>query len=372
VAKSCCLEHLASIGSRSSNSYNHRRYSTDQQKHQARLSNGSADAIQRPQHTVHESNGLARTSQQYPTPGPPAAHYTPNGSRHARTTPESPSYAHHYSRSYSTGSSSSHISDGRQDQSGRHGNTYSTTSNSTPRAEDRSPYPSSRSRATHRHSDYNGYYASERSSADGYPSPSTTHTSPDMRDRRSDPSPSGYPYEDDYHLANHSYENGLTSGPIYGSPATRLPAQAHGWPPVQPNHSRWPSDAPLYRDPEGTVRLFPRGSVAQPTPHYPPPPTFVRRGSHTIPCTASCDPNSNNWICHEIPQPQNRPRRRGNLPKSATELCKSWLYANRHSPYPSEEQKIKFCQETGLTMSQVRRGFTAEWRSASNANLNGR
>ena len=49
-------------------------------------------------------------------------------------------------------------------------------------------------------------------------------------------------------------------------------------------------------------------------------------------------------------------KRRGNLPKSVTDLLKTWFRNHQSHPYPSEEEKqILMCQ-TGLTITQVRLG----------------
>jgi hypothetical protein len=47
-------------------------------------------------------------------------------------------------------------------------------------------------------------------------------------------------------------------------------------------------------------------------------------------------------------------KRRGNLPKEATNLLKDWFAANRTSPYPTEDQKMDLCNRTGLSLNQVR------------------
>jgi hypothetical protein len=46
-------------------------------------------------------------------------------------------------------------------------------------------------------------------------------------------------------------------------------------------------------------------------------------------------------------------KRRGNLPKEATNILKDWFNANRGSPYPSEDQKMDLCSRTGLSLNQV-------------------
>jgi hypothetical protein len=47
-------------------------------------------------------------------------------------------------------------------------------------------------------------------------------------------------------------------------------------------------------------------------------------------------------------------KRRGNLPKEATNMMKQWFQDHRVSPYPTEEQKVEMCAITGLNISQVR------------------
>lgn len=51
-------------------------------------------------------------------------------------------------------------------------------------------------------------------------------------------------------------------------------------------------------------------------------------------------------------------KRRGNLPKEATNLLKEWFAANRQSPYPTEDQKMDLCNRTGLSLNQVRTSFS--------------
>ena len=46
-------------------------------------------------------------------------------------------------------------------------------------------------------------------------------------------------------------------------------------------------------------------------------------------------------------------RRRGNLPKSVTEILKTWFSDHIAHPYPSEEEKQELMCKTGLSMSQV-------------------
>ncbi|KAI8938143.1 hypothetical protein NX059_005809 [Plenodomus lindquistii] len=57
-------------------------------------------------------------------------------------------------------------------------------------------------------------------------------------------------------------------------------------------------------------------------------------------------------------------KRRGNLPKDATNILKEWFAANRASPYPTEDQKILLCNRTNLSLNQVSNWFINARRRA--------
>lgn len=57
-------------------------------------------------------------------------------------------------------------------------------------------------------------------------------------------------------------------------------------------------------------------------------------------------------------------KRRGNLPKEATNILKEWFQANRQSPYPTEDQKMDLCARTGLSLNQVSNWFINARRRA--------
>lgn len=46
-------------------------------------------------------------------------------------------------------------------------------------------------------------------------------------------------------------------------------------------------------------------------------------------------------------------RRRGNLPKAITDVLRAWFQEHLDHPYPSEEEKQMFIQQTGLSMNQA-------------------
>jgi len=76
----------------------------------------------------------------------------------------------------------------------------------------------------------------------------------------------------------------------------------------------------------------------------------------TSPVNSSLSPASNTMAATA---PQNsdqelaRKKRRGNLPKSATNLLKKWLYDHLLHPYPSEEEKAALASQTGLSLNQI-------------------
>jgi hypothetical protein len=52
-----------------------------------------------------------------------------------------------------------------------------------------------------------------------------------------------------------------------------------------------------------------------------------------------------------------RKRRRGNLPKEVTEFLKRWLILHKKHPYPTEREKQKLADETGLMVNQISNWF---------------
>ncbi|KAL9603942.1 MAG: hypothetical protein Q9219_000880 [cf. Caloplaca sp. 3 TL-2023] len=50
-------------------------------------------------------------------------------------------------------------------------------------------------------------------------------------------------------------------------------------------------------------------------------------------------------------------KRRGNLPKSTTDVLRAWLHDHLDHAYPNEEQKQQLIRQTGLTDKQVSNWF---------------
>jgi homeobox protein TGIF1 len=59
----------------------------------------------------------------------------------------------------------------------------------------------------------------------------------------------------------------------------------------------------------------------------------------------------------EIPTQPKKSVRRANYPHKVTQILKKWLEDNVNHPYPSEAQKIYFCEKTGLDISQINNWF---------------
>jgi len=58
---------------------------------------------------------------------------------------------------------------------------------------------------------------------------------------------------------------------------------------------------------------------------------------------------SDNYVVHK--------KRRGNLPKAATNILKKWLFDHLFHPYPTEEEKSALSLQTGLTLNQISNWF---------------
>jgi len=52
-----------------------------------------------------------------------------------------------------------------------------------------------------------------------------------------------------------------------------------------------------------------------------------------------------------------RSKKRGNLPKNATNTLKNWLFQHFLHPYPSEDEKRELSGQTGLTITQINNWF---------------
>eukprot|EP00252_Welwitschia_mirabilis_P002438 TRINITY_DN1238_c0_g1_i2.p1 TRINITY_DN1238_c0_g1~~TRINITY_DN1238_c0_g1_i2.p1 ORF type:complete len:208 (+),score=49.36 TRINITY_DN1238_c0_g1_i2:1229-1852(+) len=60
---------------------------------------------------------------------------------------------------------------------------------------------------------------------------------------------------------------------------------------------------------------------------------------------------------HDIREEILRKRRAGKLPGDTTTILKSWWQAHSKWPYPTEEEKTRLVQETGLQLKQINNWF---------------
>ena len=122
---------------------------------------------------------------------------------------------------------------------------------------------------------------------------------------------------------------------------------SYAQPPPQPGmmYERRPS---YYQDPHMQQHAYPyddrRESVYYASqPYAAPPPAGYEQGYFDVRFQQHVGVDHNAF---------NR-KRRGNLPKEATNILKEWFNANRQSPYPSEDQKLELCRVTSLSLNQV-------------------
>jgi len=88
-------------------------------------------------------------------------------------------------------------------------------------------------------------------------------------------------------------------------------------------------------------------SKGLPMTHMPSPTIGVKRDGEggtmmTLPMTSNYTPHK---------------KRRGNLPKVATNLLKKWLFDHLYHPYPTEEEKSALSLQTGTSLNQINNWF---------------
>jgi hypothetical protein len=86
------------------------------------------------------------------------------------------------------------------------------------------------------------------------------------------------------------------------------------------------------------------------------------RTQTSIPPLYNNQPQETTFIAEPQFHPTYRPnisrkRRRGNLPKEVTEFLKRWLLLHKKHPYPTEREKQKLADETGLMVNQISNWF---------------
>jgi hypothetical protein len=134
----------------------------------------------------------------------------------------------------------------------------------------------------------------------------------------------------------------------------------HHGPPRQPGARVYPASPTTYNGhPALEFRHQPHQGYHH--THYPSPiddghtshyPGYVRNPPASVYPYAE-SPYQYAWAIPGSADYHGQRRRRGNLPREATNMMKKWFQEHIKSPYPSEEEKIQFCEATGLSMNQV-------------------
>ena len=107
--------------------------------------------------------------------------------------------------------------------------------------------------------------------------------------------------------------------------------------PTAPAHSEYRPHDPYYGNPQSAYPAPPHPSYEN-AYHAPPQPAY---SNYTFQSSMGMDQNGFNR------------KRRGNLPKEATQILKAWFNSHRDSPYPTEDEKVDLCRQTQLSMNQV-------------------
>ncbi|KAK5663927.1 hypothetical protein OQA88_138 [Cercophora sp. LCS_1] len=90
----------------------------------------------------------------------------------------------------------------------------------------------------------------------------------------------------------------------------------------------------------GSVQLYERSPFSP--AGYPPYPEYMRVNE-----LGGMGPHGDN----------KQRKRRGNLPKETTDKLRSWFLGHLNHPYPTEDEKQKLMQQTGLQMNQISNWF---------------
>ncbi|KAF2229996.1 hypothetical protein EV356DRAFT_536741 [Viridothelium virens] len=138
-------------------------------------------------------------------------------------------------------------------------------------------------------------------------------------------------------------------GWAYPPPSTQAPPPAHNSTP-SPYHASRPSEPQHAAYYPHQYNNYPEGHHASQQPG------LVR--NPPIPIQSYGEPPYQySWAAIPGATGFDPRRRRGNLPREATAMMKKWYHEHLASPYPTEEEKMHFCEKTGLSMSQVGNWF---------------
>lgn len=103
-------------------------------------------------------------------------------------------------------------------------------------------------------------------------------------------------------------------------------------------------------------------SPSMPSPtSYNPTRNTMSKFNHFNPNTSSSinNNNSSSSNTNNSNNNSNTPgkKRRGNLPRPVTDILRQWLTNHIQHPYPTEEEKLKLMEQTGLTLNQLSNWF---------------
>jgi Spy/CpxP family protein refolding chaperone len=85
--------------------------------------------------------------------------------------------------------------------------------------------------------------------------------------------------------------------------------------------------------------------------------TLLKEGAQRFTTTVNAAQDGGTKRKGDVLDAEANKKRRGNLPKRATNILKKWLFEHLFHPYPSEEQKRQLASQTGLTINQISNWF---------------
>lgn len=173
-------------------------------------------------------------------------------------------------------------------------------------------------------------------------------------------SPVQYAYNTQQAQAHAPYASNIVSSKPYSAQQQpngqqQQQQQQHHGPGVEPSNGN--RGAVPYSNGQHIINqhFHPQPGTHSPANHY--------NGNLSYGAHENGNNNSNHPEFHIIDSSTGRhlvaeaPRRRGNLPKDVTNILRSWLSSHLGNPYPTEEDKHRLVEQTGLSLIQVSNWF---------------